>query len=156
MGCKMIAVDYGRRRVGVAGCNDEVAIAFGLDTLQQDENQDLAECLAEIMIQRGVKDLVLGLPITLGDRPGDLCAEILTLADRLSQRGYKVHLVDEALSSRKAQAMLRQRGKRHRKEDRDRASAALLLQEYLDGQLPEIGAPWLEKIRLEIHSRSPS
>ena len=151
-GRRIIAIDYGRRRVGVAVSQDEIGIAFGLDTLILDHPHEILPGILNILTERGSREVVLGLPISLGDRPGELCGEIIVLAEALQGRGIVVHLVDEALSSKTAGVMLRQRGRRPSKEDRDRASAAFLLQEYLDGRLPEFSREHIEKIKHEISS----
>jgi putative Holliday junction resolvase len=131
----VISLDYGRRRVGVAGCVGEVPIAFGITTLKIRDLNDLLRQLEPIIEERSATDILLGLPITLGNRPGTLTPDILSLADRLEKRGYRVLLVDEALSSRRAEQNLKERKKRVRKPDIDRHSAALILQQYLDGEL---------------------
>lgn len=134
----LIALDYGRRRVGVAGCKGDHRIAFGITTLQIRDSNDLIAQLLPLLRERSVTEVVIGFPVTLGDKPGTLSKEVLALAGKLKTHGYHVHLVDEALSSLRASEMLRQRGKRTRKEDIDRSSAALILQEYLDGTLPPL------------------
>jgi putative Holliday junction resolvase len=146
-GHKIIAIDYGRRRIGVAGCHEDVPIAFGLDTLILDNLDEIPARIGNLLAERESNEVVLGLPISLGDRPGELCGEIIALAEALQTRGFVVHLVDEALSSRRAADVLRQRGKRPRKEDHDRVSAALLLQEYLDGRLPEFSREQIENMK---------
>ena len=151
-GRNIVAIDYGRRRVGVAASQDEIGIAFGLDTLIIDHPDEIIPGILNLLTERDSREVVLGLPISLGDRPGELCGEIMALAEALQGQGVVVHLVDEALSSKTAGAMLRRRGRRPSKEDRDRAAAALLLQEFLDGRLPEFSREQIEKIKQEITS----
>lgn len=138
VGRNLVALDYGRRRVGVAGCRSDVPIAFGLTTLTIKDPDDLISQLEPILRERSAKEIIVGFPLTLADKPGTLIPEILALTSRLQGRGWQVHLVDEALSSRRADEILQERGRRARKGDRDRASAALILQEFLDGRLPPI------------------
>ncbi|TKJ40693.1 Holliday junction resolvase RuvX [candidate division LCP-89 bacterium B3_LCP] len=135
----IIALDYGRRRVGVAGTQKGLSIAFGITTLYIESITNLIDQLNPILVERSCSEVVLGFPITLGDKPGTIKADILELASRLRSRGLTVHLVDEALTSQHATDKLKQRGKRAAKGDTDRASAALLLQEFLDGYLPPLG-----------------
>jgi len=143
----LIALDYGRRRVGVAGCSGDVPIAFGITTLEINGLEDLPGKLKPILTERDVKEIIIGFPLTLGDRLGDLSGEILKLRRLLQAEGLSVRLVDEALSSRKANDLLHQRRRRIKKPDRDRTSAALILQEYLDGHLPPL--PESQTIELE-------
>ncbi len=141
----LIALDYGRRRVGVAACSDTVPIAFGITTLQIDSLDDLISQLRGILLERRVTEVVIGVPISLGDHPGMLLPEILALKSRFEREGLAVHLVDEALSSRKADDLLRRRGGKRSREDRDRAAAALILQEFMDGLLPSLNEDELTK-----------
>lgn len=135
-----MALDYGRRRVGVAASEAGLDIAFGLTTLLIRGLNDLLAQLEPILAERQPGEIVIGLPLGLEGKPGPVTVDILNLARRLEQRGFPVVLVDEALSSRKAGELLRQRKKRSQKQDVDRTSAALFLQEYLDGLLPPLTA----------------
>jgi putative Holliday junction resolvase len=146
----ILALDYGRRRVGIAGCSGDVSIAFGIDTLIIDGLDDLMEQLIPIIRQRSISGIIVGFPITLGDKPGSLTEEIFALVRRLEEHGLSVLLVDEALSSRRASSILRQRGRSSRKEDRDRASAAVILQDFLDGHLPPLTSVDIERLRSKI------
>lgn len=148
-GRNLIALDYGRRRVGVAGCRAEVPIAFGITTLTVRGLDDLITQLRPILSERAAREIVLGFPLTLGDKPGVLKQEILQLANRFLSEGLVVHLVDEALSSRRAAGILRQRGRRAQKGDCDRASAALILQEFLDGRLPPLSPEEISRMQAE-------
>jgi len=149
MNRNLIALDYGRRRVGVAGCGGEVSLAFGITTLTIRGLKDLLAQLNPILKERHCREILIGFPLTLGNKPGPLAPEILSLARQLEAEGLTVHLVDEALSSRRAAGILRQRGKRARKGDCDRTSAALLLQEYLDGLLPPISCAEISRLQLK-------
>jgi putative holliday junction resolvase len=132
-GC--LALDYGRRRVGVAASEAGISIAFGVTTLLIHGLKDLMGQLEPILKQRRPRTIILGFPVGLEGVPGPVAGEILTLSGCLQNCGWEVVLVDEALSSRKADHLLRSRGRRSSKEAVDRSAAAVLLQEYLDGQL---------------------
>ena len=134
----IVAIDYGRKRVGLAGCQTELPIAFGITTLTINGLNDLMVQIKPILRERCVQKVVIGFPLTLGDKPGTLKAEILQLGKLLQSEGLTVHFVDEALSSRRAGAILRKRGRRARKSDHDRTAAALILQEFLEGRLPPL------------------
>lgn len=149
-GSSLIALDYGRRRVGLAGCSGDVAIAFGLTTLTILDLPDLVGQLKPILMERAVKEVIIGFPLSLADQPGPICGEIFILMDQLQALGLSVLLVDEALSTRCAETLLRERGRRPVKANRDRTSAALLLQEYLDGRLPPFNSEEVEILRRKI------
>jgi len=124
--------------VGVAGTAPDLPLAFGLVTLTIDGLDDLMAQLEPILREREPREVVIGFPISLAGYAGPVAGDILELARRLEARDLTVHLVDEALSSSRARAVLRQRGRRSAKADLDRTSAALILQEYLDGALPPL------------------
>ncbi len=134
----LIALDYGRKRVGVAVAEPGLSIAFGLTTLIITGLGDLLRQLKPILEEKKPRAIVIGLPLGLEDKPGPVTSEILELAQRLELIGWQIVLVDEALSSRRAGDLLRSRGRRAKKENVDRASAALILQEYLEGFLPPL------------------
>lgn len=148
-GRNLLALDYGRRHVGVAGCRPELPIAFGITTLNIRSLKDLISQLHPILAERRPREIVIGFPLTLGDKPGSLRQEIFELTYRLQGEGLTVHLVDEALSSRRAAGMLRRRGRRARKGDCDRTSAALILQEFLDGKLPPISPEEIQRLQTD-------
>jgi putative Holliday junction resolvase len=136
-----LALDYGRRRVGVAAAEAGISIAFGVTTLLIHNLKDLLSQLEPILQQRQPQTIILGFPLGLEERPGPVAGDILSLRRDLQKAGWAVMLVDEALSSHTAASLLRNRGKRSPKEAVDRSAAAVLLQDYLDGRLsplPEI------------------
>jgi putative Holliday junction resolvase len=153
-GHRLLALDYGRRRVGVAGAAPDLPIAFGLTTLVIRDLDDLMAQLEPILAQREADTVVVGFPLSLAGYAGPVAGDVLELARRLEARGLTVCLVDEALSSRRAGDMLRQRKKRGRKEDLDRASAALLLQEYLDGDLPPLTPEEIARVTSNLSPKS--
>ena len=145
----IIAIDYGRRRVGIAGSQAELPIAFGITTLTVDGMNDLIAQIKPIIRERSVQEVVLGFPLTLGDKPGTLKKEILQFGRLLQNEGVTVYFVDEALSSRRAGSLLRKRGRRARKSDHDRTAAALILQEFLEGHLPPLSLEEIDPERGE-------
>ncbi|MCX6639224.1 MAG: Holliday junction resolvase RuvX [bacterium] len=143
----LLAIDYGKRRVGLAVCSAGSTIAFGLTTLTIKGFNDLIAQLKPILDERQVQRVVVGIPLTLSDRPGTIIGDIVYLKQRLQNDGYPVELVDEALSSRRAMNLLNLRGRQSSKTDLDRTAAALILQEYLDGSLPPLSEQEIERYR---------
>ena len=98
-----------------------------------------AEVAALVAEDDGLAGVVLGYPRTLAGEPTDQTAAVAGLADALRER-IEVPLVlqDERLSSREAESLLARRLKnwRDRKPLLDAASAAVILQDYLDSRTP--------------------
>jgi putative holliday junction resolvase len=141
----LLAIDYGRRRVGIAGNARGSSIAFGITTLVIKGLNDLWEQLEPILKERKIDRIILGLPITLADNAGPIVEDIFYLRNCLLERGYSIDLVDEALSSSDASKLLAFRGRKTKKTDVDRTAAAVFLQAYLNGTLLPLTPKEIEK-----------
>jgi putative holliday junction resolvase len=137
---RVMAVDWGSRRVGVALSDETRTIARPLETLMVKSSRDTAERLAAIVAENGVDELVLGFPLHMDGSEGESAKECRKLSEALGilLPGLRLVLVDERLSSLRAADILRERGERTRgrKERLDQVAASLLLQEYLDSGRP--------------------
>jgi putative Holliday junction resolvase len=143
---RFLGIDYGRRRIGLALSDATGLLARPWKTIEAQGGlkQVAATIVAEIVtLQReedGLGGVVLGFPRKLGGDPTDQTAAIESLAAMLRER-IEVPLIlqDERLSSREAESLLARRMKnwRDRKRVLDAASAAVILQDYLDGRRGE-------------------
>lgn len=135
-----MAVDWGSKRVGVALSDETKTIARPLETLQVKSSRETAERLAAIALESGVEEVVLGFPLHMDGSEGSSAKECRKLSDALRTLipGIRLVLVDERLSSLRAESILRERGEktRGRKERLDQVAASVLLQEYLDSARP--------------------
>lgn len=141
---RVLGVDYGTVRVGVAVGDEELGLARPLVTL--DARTGLLPRLREIVRAEGVSRVVLGRPMRARGEPGTLDGEILHFAEVLRHEGLDVVFQDEGGSSLLAADLLQtnraRRGARGARDTRrsrrdgelDRTAAALLLQDYLDGR----------------------
>jgi putative Holliday junction resolvase len=147
---KILALDYGRKKIGLALADSEARIAAPHDTLERiNRNEDMRR-LRELVRDHGVKQVVVGLPLRLDGTPGDMAEEAGRFAERVrKQIGIPVELVDERLTSWQAEQILEQEfGRRitHRETPRgrkkvtrtsdgkysvDAIAAMLVLREYL-------------------------
>lgn len=134
---RILAVDYGKRRVGLAVSDATGTLATGLPTLERSSRQPLAEALARVVEEHGAGEVLLGLPLALDGTAGPMAREVQALARELrSLLGLRVTLRDERLTTVRAHRVLRESGVRAReaKHRADRLSAVLLLQGYLDSR----------------------
>ena len=132
---RVLALDLGRKRIGLA-ISDELGItAQGLETLHRTNmREDLAR-LAELIASRGVTRIVLGNPLHMSGREGRQSEWVKQFAERLAAFTTRpVALWDERLTSVEAGRVLRASGISIQKRARavDRLSAVLLLESYLD------------------------
>ena len=138
---RVLGIDYGRRRIGLALSDATGLLARPWKTLAREGNpSQVAVALgAEIAALRAEADglgaVVMGLPRRLNGDEHELSRAVRLLANQLRLAvEVPVHLQDERLSSREAEARLALREKdwRKRKSALDAASAAVILQDYLD------------------------
>jgi len=132
---RILGLDYGEKRIGVA-LSDELALtAQPLRTIRrQNRRQDL-ENLAGIIRTYGVEKIVVGYPLRFDGSEGIQCEKVRTFIAFLeSAFGLPVIRHDETLSTRQAEEILQEAGIRRekRRELIDKIAAGFILQGYLD------------------------
>ena len=134
---RILALDLGKKRIGLA-ISDELGItAQGLETLERRGRRDDIEDLRKLASLRGVTRILVGDPLHMsGDasRQGDYTREFASELER--KTGLPVEFRDERWTSREAERTLRGSGvaNRKRKATIDKLSAVILLQSYLDAK----------------------
>lgn len=131
----MLALDLGKKRIGLA-LSDELGItAQGLDTLEREGRRDDIETLRRLTVDKNVTLILIGDPLHMSgerSRQGEYTREF---AKELEYKtGLPIRFWDERWSSREAERTLRGSGIAHdqRKPTIDKLSAILLLQSFLD------------------------
>lgn len=106
---KILALDYGRAKIGMALADAEARIAEPHDTLERvNRNEDMRR-LREFVRDHGVKQIVVGLPLRLDGVAGEMAEEARRFAERLrKQIGVPVEMADERLTSWQAEQVLEQ------------------------------------------------
>lgn len=137
---RVLGVDFGERRIGLALSDPTGVLASPLETLRRRRGKKPPlRALEELARAEEVEALVFGLPLSPGGEDTDWTREVRwvgeTLADRL---GLPVHFLDERFTSARAERTLRSLGlKKRKREDKglvDAAAAVLILQTWLDGE----------------------
>jgi putative Holliday junction resolvase len=96
----ILAIDYGRTRIGLALSDELKSTARPLQILQRTNRRDDVRRLRELCREYSVGKIVVGWPIRLDGTPGEMAAETEQFAERLrKQLGLPVELMDERLSS---------------------------------------------------------
>jgi putative holliday junction resolvase len=145
----ILALDYGRARIGMAIADSRAALARPLGTLDRiNRNEDMRR-LRELVREHGVRQIVVGLPLRLDGTRGDMAEEAARFGQRVhKQLGLPVEMVDERLTSWEAERLLEEqqgrtihaasskKKKRDEKMGVDAMAAALILKEYLDRHQP--------------------
>ncbi|HEV8150563.1 MAG TPA: Holliday junction resolvase RuvX [Gemmatimonadales bacterium] len=133
---RVLAVDWGELRFGLALSDESQTIASPLTTLTRRAGKrfPLSTFLALVATHRPV-GLVVGLPLTAGGAVGPAAAAAQELASLLGRRtDLPVELVDERMTSARALAAIREQGgsTRGRREEVDALAATVLLQHFLE------------------------
>jgi putative holliday junction resolvase len=130
---RVLGVDLGARRAGLALTDPLRMISSPLTTVPVRSETDLAETLARLCREHEAGLVVLGLPLSADGSEGPGCARARRMAARLSAMGIAVELQDESWSSRDAEEILRETGgsRRTAKEKVDAIAASLILRDYL-------------------------
>ena len=130
---KILAIDYGKKRIGIAISDSEKSIAFPLKTI---ENKEIFLYLKEIIQSEKIEAIVLGEPKTLNNKENILFLEVINFRKKIiSLFSLPVHLVDERFSSKIASKIILdaniKKMKRRDKSLLDKVSASLILETYL-------------------------
>ena len=132
---RMIGIDYGRARVGVAISDPLGIFASPLETVA---SAKIIDYLQKMTTSETVVRFVVGYPMNLDGRPAEAAADVDVFLKQLAKRfpGIPVSLEDERFTSVLAhKAMIdggMKKSERRKKESVDKISAAIILQSYLD------------------------
>jgi len=140
---RVLAIDYGRKRIGLA-LSDELGLtAQPLSTLVRTNRQGDVRRLREICRANGVTQIVVGHPVHMSGETSLMADEAVRFAARLRKElGIGVDLLDERLTSWEAGQMIAEvePSSRRRRGPLDDVAAAILLREYLEGKRGEPSA----------------
>ena len=132
---RILAVDPGTKRVGLALSDPTATIASALPALEAEPPETLADRLAGVASLQHAERLVVGLPLNLDGTRGPAASAAERLASDLRRTTrLPVETVDERLTTAAAERSLLEGGVKRvrRKQAVDGVAAALLLQGYLD------------------------
>ncbi len=131
---RILGIDYGGARVGVALGDTETRIASPWRVIANEDAEETVDRLAEIARQERADQFVIGIPRPLADqaRETDQAKEIRAFAERLKRVGLPIEEENETLSSALAATQAKEMGE---KKKRDDLAAAAILQTYLDREM---------------------
>jgi putative Holliday junction resolvase len=129
---RILAVDWGTRRVGVAVSDPSGLVARPLPTLSVKSARDAREQVESTARREEAELVLIGLPLNMDDTEGPAAARARSLGAALEAQGLAVRFLDERLTSDDARRWLRERGETRPDSGRvDQVAALLLLQEFL-------------------------
>ena len=140
---RILGVDYGSRRIGLAVSDPSATIAQPLPTLpRRAGKRPPVHAISQIVKQQEIAGIVVGLPLTLAGDESDWTREVRDFGAKLAERtGVPVEFIDERMTSVRAEKAVRELGlkktEREQKGRIDAASALLILQAHLDRRIRE-------------------
>lgn len=131
---KILGIDYGEKRTGLAQTDDDRIIAVPLDTI---ETKKIFKYLNENFKKNSVESFVVGEPRTLNDKPASISVKIDSFCEKLFKIYKKpIYRIDERFTSKIAfQSVISMKLKKTKRKDKsliDKLSATLILQSHLD------------------------
>lgn len=132
---RILALDVGSKRIGMAVSDALGITAQGLETLHRKNKRTDLEQLQAVIEKHGISELVVGYPLHMSGGQGAQSLKIADFADELRRRfSLPVHLWDERLTSAEANRLLRETEMsiRRRGQVIDRMAATLILQAFLE------------------------
>jgi putative pre-16S rRNA nuclease len=137
---RILAIDYGTRRIGLAVSDALGITAQGIPTLERTNLADALRHIQQRAEEFSVELVLLGNPLSPRGTETAMSGHVASFAEKLRHRlPCPVELVDERLTSAQANRVLRESGVSigKRRGARDRMAATLLLQAYLDRRANE-------------------
>lgn len=134
---RILGIDHGDARIGLALSDELGMLAHPLETIHVAEQRDLAGYIATVITREKVETVVIGMPRNMNGTYGPAAEKVKQFAERLKAKaGCAVVFWDERLTSVAAQKSLHESG-RNVKQGRaviDQVAAQMILQGYLDAQ----------------------
>ncbi len=117
---RILSLDLGKRRTGVAFADDAMGIPLAVDTVQSKNEEDLVGQILLLCDERDIDIIVIGLPLLPSGVEGEQSAFVHFIGDRLEQTGIHIEYLDERYTTSKDTSF-----------DGDAKAACDLLQMYL-------------------------
>ncbi len=130
---KLLGVDYGRRRIGIAVTDEQGEYIKGLPTLDRKKTTDFLRSLEAIISHQQPRRIVMGLPLDIDGHETVMSLEVRAFAEKLQAiSSVPVSFVDESLTSVRAAEIMRFKKKKDRRDKQavDRIAACLILEAF--------------------------
>ena len=129
---RIVGIDLGERRIGVAVVDDRVRVAIPVGTVNV--SADPVEDIVRLAQEQRAEELVVGLPLSLTGAEGPQAQRVRELIEALMSRlSIPIHAWDERLTTAEARRRAPPGGRRGRE---DALAAAIMLQSYMDHLRP--------------------
>jgi putative Holliday junction resolvase len=132
---RILGLDYGRKRIGVAICDEMGVVARSLLAIERKTIEKDMAAIQRLAEEFDVEKVVIGYPLTLDGKEGIQCERVSKFAEMIEERlSLPVVKWDESLSTKEAEDILIEAdtGRKKRRKRVDKLAAAIILQRYLD------------------------
>ena len=131
---RLLAIDYGARRVGLALSDPLKMIASPYRTIINKNNAILIEEIERIIAAEDVELTIMGLPLGMAGQKTEQTKKVEEFVDKLTDRGIIIKYEDERWSSVAAKRSMKEQNIKsgYNKDLVDQTAAAIFLQQYLD------------------------
>ena len=137
---RILAVDWGERRVGLAVSDPSSTIASALETLEVRSETEAVKRVVAVALAANAASIVVGMPLLLSGEKGEAARHAERFTKRLAQAsGLPVHTYDERLTSAISERRLHERGEKvgRGKGQLDAGAAVALLESWLMSRAAE-------------------
>jgi putative Holliday junction resolvase len=131
---RLLAIDLGVKRIGVAVCDDLRISIRPLTMIERRSWKDLLRRVLALIGTYDVKGLVIGLPLNLDGEEGQASEEVRAIADKFRRSvSVPVYLQDERLTTFAARSALKSEGRSENEIERaiDGEAAAIILRDFI-------------------------
>ena len=130
---KVLGLDIGKKRIGIAMSDIMGLIAHPVETILREPENLAIEKIRAICKENNIKKIVAGLPKNMNNTIGEQAQDCMDFAANF-QDDYEIVFEDERLTSKQAEYILAQTGRKYTKDKKlvDLKSACIILQQYLD------------------------
>jgi len=131
---RVMAIDYGGRRIGIAISDPLQLIAYPYKTIDRKKSSNYIDDIKKIIKEKDVKSVVVGYPLTMSGNESEQTKLTLEFIEILKTKvDIEIHKCDERLSSQEAKRYLKQQNIKigHNKEKIDKVSASIILDQFL-------------------------
>ena len=132
---KLLGIDYGERRIGLAISDDLGMMAHELDVIADWNNEDLLEHLRQLIILEGIEKIVLGLPLNMSGEETEKTQEVRDFAAMLENvLDVEIVFEDERWTTKMVDKVLREMNvsQKEARVMKDMVAAKYILQGYMD------------------------
>ncbi|MCX7784782.1 MAG: Holliday junction resolvase RuvX [candidate division WOR-3 bacterium] len=131
---RILAIDYGKRNIGLAISDETKTIAYGIDGIHYKNEETAIEKLQIIIKEKNIEKIILGYPLAMSGKDTQMSQLVLEFKKVLEQKfNLPIILFDERFTTEISKRIIQERGKKSFSSKRliDKLSAVVILQDYL-------------------------